>query len=262
LITSQNSTGFLFSVDTRVKWVGVFMVAFVVLTVPLFTWAVYILLFSVLTAMAISSCLPLRQVFKRAFLIEVPLVLILIPLPFLNQTAPLKALDWWGITLHISWSELLRVGVLMLRSWLIIFSMVLFTLTTPAGELLTSLSDLHVPAVLVTVISLMWRYLALFVDDSQKMVAARELRSVPARRGKAGRFAQNIKSAGSILGSLFIRAYDQSERIYQAMQLRGFDGTLRSWKKEPLQNAQKLQMLALLMVGILFIMGAYGIDGK
>ncbi len=261
----MNGNGFLFSVDTRVKWVGVFVIAFVVLSIPIFTWAVYILLLSILVALSISSQLPLRQVLKRTILIEIPLLFVLIPLPFINQSLPITTFSILGLTIHISLAELLRVGVLMLRSWLIIFTMVLFTMTTPADEILLSLAALGMPSVLVNIILLMWRYLALFISDSQKMSAARELRSispVKGKRNKGKRFVQDVKSTGSILGSLFVKAYEQSERVYQAMLLRGFDGTLCSLKNEPLHRIQKFQILVVLVLGFCFIMGAYGIYGN
>ncbi len=262
-----NGSGFLFSLDTRVKWVGVFVIAFVILSIPIFTWAVYILLFSILMTLSISSQMPLRQIFKRTLLIEVPLLFVLIPLPFLNRSIPNMAFSILGVTIHLSLTELLRVGVLMLRSWLIIFTMVLFTMTTSTDELLSSLSALGVPAVLVNIILLMWRYLALFIANSQKMSAARELRSVlsdsdKGKRERGKRIFRNMQSAGSILGCLFVRAYEQSERVYQAMLLRGFDGTLRSIKNEPLQPSQKFQMLFVLVLGFCFIIGAYGIYGN
>ncbi len=255
----------MFSVDTRVKWVGAFVVAFVVLSIPIFTWAVYILLFSILVALCIGSQLSFRQVLKRTLLLEIPLLFILIPLPFINRSLPITTFSILGLAIHISPAELLRVVVLMLRSWLIIFAMVLFTMTTPADEILISLAALGLPVVLVNIILLMWRYLALFITDLQKISSARKLRSISPIKGKRDngkKFIQNVKSTGSILGSLFVRAYEQSDRVYQAMLLRGFDGTLRSLKNEPLHTTQKFQMMIVLILGFCFIMGAYGIYGN
>lgn len=256
---------FLFSVDTRVKWVGVIMIAFIVLTIPLFTWAVYILLFAILVALSISSRLPFKQILKRTLLVEVPLLFILIPLPFINPSTATTRISLLGLSIDFSLPELLRVGVLLLRSWLIIFSMVVLTVTTPADELLASLSSLGVPAVLVTIILLMWRYLVLFVSKAKKLSAARELRSALPQDGNYKnwhRLRLSVQSTGSMLGGLFLQAYEQSDRVYQAMQLRGFDGTLRSRKPEPLRTSQWVQIFLLLVFGLSLILGAYGIYGK
>jgi cobalt/nickel transport system permease protein len=39
---------------------------------------------------------------------------------------------------------------------------------------------------------------------------------------------------GGMAGSLFIRSYERSERVYAAMQARGFDGEFRSLAGRPL----------------------------
>jgi cobalt/nickel transport system permease protein len=39
--------------------------------------------------------------------------------------------------------------------------------------------------------------------------------------------AWRARVTGSMVGSLFVRSYERSERIYAAMLARGFDGTLR-----------------------------------
>jgi len=36
------------------------------------------------------------------------------------------------------------------------------------------------------------------------------------------------KVVGGMVGSLFLRSYERSERVYAAMQARGFDGEFRS----------------------------------
>jgi cobalt/nickel transport system permease protein len=263
----KNITGnsLLSSVDTRVKWVGVFITAITILAIPDFAWAVYILIASILISIAIGSALPLSKVLKRTFLVELPLLLILIPLPFIRPENSVIQLAIWGIHISISLSELVRISVLMVRSWLIILSMVLFTMTTPADEMLASLSAMHVPAVLVTIILFMWRYLSLFAELAHSMSAARELRSIPPLKGshyKKTAWGWNIKKTGSMLGSLFVRAYERSERIYQAMLLRGFDGSIRSGFYERLGSSQILQILFIILLAICFIIGAYGIYGK
>jgi len=260
-----NRNGYLYSIDTRVKWAGVFIIVFIVLSIPIFAWAVYILLLSILIAVSMASQLPVRQILQRTLLVEIPLLFVLIPLPFIKHELPVITLSMLGLSLNISLTELLRVGVLILRSWLIIFAMVLFTMTTPADEMLSSLSTMGVPAVLVNIILLMWRYLALFTRQAQAMSAARELRSIPLANGvkrKTALIFWNFRCTGSMIGSLFVRAYERSDRIYQAMVLRGFDGTVRSIQYEPLHKPQIVQILFMLFLGFCFIIGSYGIYGN
>jgi cobalt/nickel transport system permease protein len=264
LINNAISTNSLYSIDARVKWVGAFVIAFITLSIPLYTWAAYILILSILLAVLIASQLPFYKVIKRTFLLEIPLIFVLAPLPFIKLDTSLLPVSIMGFAFQISQHQILHIGVLLLRSWLIIFTMVLLTMTTPADDLLFSLSSIGVPEVLVNIITLMWRYLSLFISDSQKLTSAREMRSVSPSglRLNKQRFLWNIQVTGSILGNLFLRAYERSERIFQAMQLRGFDGTLRSLRSKSLSLMQKFQIILILVFGFCFIIMAYGIQGK
>lgn len=238
------------------------MTACVVLSIPIFTWAVYILLFSIMTSFAIASQLPLKKVFHRTFLIEIPILLILLPLPFIKEAYPSFHFSLWGWALSVSIPELTRIAALMLRSWLLIFTMVVFTMTTEPDAIFSSLTSFGVPSVLISIVLLMWRYLSLFVDLAHSMADARALRSISAKmniRSKLSQIILNIKYGGAMIGSMFVRAFERSERIYQAMLLRGFDGSVRTVHSSALRVSEIIQILLVLLVGFCFIIGAYGI---
>lgn len=64
----------------------------------------------------------------------------------------------------------------------------------------------------------MYRYFFLLTDESEKMV-----RSVKIRSGKEPKL-RIIKIYASILGILFIKSYERSDRVYKAMVMRGYTG--------------------------------------
>ena len=84
--------------------------------------------------------------------------------------------------------------------------------------------SLHVPAVLTATISFMYRYLFVLVDEAMRLQTARASRSVGAGRTVWWR----ARVLGGMIGSLFIRSYERSERIYAAMMSRGFAGEVRT----------------------------------
>ena len=47
------------------------------------------------------------------------------------------------------------------------------------------------------------------------------------RSDRGGTLRWRAAVTGSLVGSLFLRSYERCERIYAAMQARGFDGELR-----------------------------------
>ena len=59
----------------------------------------------------------------------------------------------------------------------------------------------------------MYRYLFVLVDEAQRLQTARESRSA----GSGGTVAWRARVLGGMVGSLFIRSYERSERIYAAM---------------------------------------------
>jgi cobalt/nickel transport system permease protein len=106
--------------------------------------------------------------------------------------------------------------VLLVKSTLCLFIMVLLSNTTPFSELLRVLKSARVPSLLVTTLSLMYRYLSVALDETQRMRRARAARTFTPRRGRAWR------TMASVVSQLFIRASERAERIYRAMCARGW----------------------------------------
>lgn len=92
--------------------------------------------------------------------------------------------------------------------------------TTPLGELLRALRRLHVPAVVVSIIAVMLRYLALVTDRLGRM------RRAMTARGHDPRWIWQVRPIASSVGTLFVRTYERGERVHLAMVARGFDGDL------------------------------------
>jgi cobalt/nickel transport system permease protein len=99
----------------------------------------------------------------------------------------------------------------------------LLTSTTKFTSLLKGLERLKVPKIFIMIISFMYRYLFLIVDELQRMERAKKSRTF----GKAGRL-RIIKTLSNIAGVLFVRSYERAERVYLAMCSRGFDGEIRT----------------------------------
>ncbi len=86
--------------------------------------------------------------------------------------------------------------------------------------LLHVLRHLRVPPLLVAVIGLMVRYLTVLSDAALRLMRARDARSV----GSGGSLLWRVQVTGNMVGQLFLRSYDRSQRVYQALLARGFDG--------------------------------------
>jgi cobalt/nickel transport system permease protein len=125
--------------------------------------------------------------------------------------------------------------------------------TTRFDHLLRALEDCHVPRGLLVILSFLYRYLFLLIEEAQSMKRAREARTVtpglrwwPFRRGGPkppspgplpvgeglrplpSMWSLRLKAFGGTVGVLFLRTYEHAERAYYAMLARGFAGEVRT----------------------------------
>lgn len=92
--------------------------------------------------------------------------------------------------------------------------------TTSITELLRGLSALKVPTVVVSILSFMFRYLDVIVDEMRRM------RTAMVARAHDPRWLWQAKPIASSAGALFVRTYERGERVHGAMLARGFTGTM------------------------------------
>lgn len=103
-----------------------------------------------------------------------------------------------------------------LRGSLCLLTMLVLAATTSFSSLLAVLRRMHIPALLVTTLALMHRYLHVLSDEAERMRRARACRTFTRSRRRAWLVS------GEVVGRLFIRASERAERIYLAMSARGW----------------------------------------
>jgi cobalt/nickel transport system permease protein len=150
-----------------------------------------------LLAVAVVGRIPWRFLAWRLVLLE----------PFVLGVAILALFGPGGWSLF-----LFLVG----KCTLCLLAMVLLANTTPFSEILRVLKAIRTPGLLVTTLSLMYRYLFVLVDESQRMKRARMSRTFSARRSRSWR------AMSTVVSGLFVRASERAERIYAAMSARGW----------------------------------------
>lgn len=105
---------------------------------------------------------------------------------------------------------------LVAKSTVCIAAMVLLSNTTSFSDLLRVLKAWNMPALLVTTLSLMYRYLFVLVDEAQRMKRARASRTFAPQRSRTWH------AMATVVSQLFIRSSERAERIYAAMCARGW----------------------------------------
>jgi cobalt/nickel transport system permease protein len=249
------------ALDARVKF-GL-SIAFIITCslTPVAAWPAYMLLFSVILSVEILSGLGIRYVMKRAAL-ALPFALAAFPVIFSSPghalfTLPLGS---WSLTASVEGSE--RFISVVVKSWLSVQAAIVLAASTPFPDLLQAMRSASIPKLLVAMFGLMWRYLFVLVDEALRLMRARTARSGHAADSSltpGGSVAWRAKVTGGMAGSLLLRAFERSERIYVAMLSRGYDGETRTLPSPPIRRADWAilisgiaALLFLLLVGFLF----------
>jgi len=167
--------------------------------------------------------IPLRPMWRRMCVILVPVCLVGIANPFFDRT-PLMP----GVT-----GGMVSMVTLLLKGLFAVAAAYLLMVTTTMDDLCRSLRKLRVPAILVTVIMLVHRYLIVFLKEVDRMRTAYKMRA-PGQKGVHFRFW------GPMVGMLLLRSMDRSEAVYQSMSLRGFRGEFPSDKDGSLSRSDIL----------------------
>ena len=169
---------------------------------------------------AVVSHISLKQLFTRTVFVPLFMALISIPTLFLTDGNLLWTANIGNINLVLTVEGLTRFLVFTVRIWFCVASLSLLVLSTGFDKTLKLLSTLRVPALVIQLFSLTYRYLFVSIHEAQSILIAKEARTYINRQILN---FQSLKDIGTMLSSLFIRTYERSERVYLAMKARGFD---------------------------------------
>ncbi|MGC8786867.1 MAG: cobalt ECF transporter T component CbiQ [Anaerolineae bacterium] len=240
--------------DARVKLSLVLLFILCVSLMPIGAWPAYVLLFAFVLSASVASELGLTFALKRS-LLALPFLLTALPLLVTVKGAVIVRVSLGSWVFSLTASGLERFLSIALKSWLAVQMAVLLTATTPLPDILVAMRALGVPRLLIAILGLMWRYLFVLADEALRMIRAREARSASASGKGGGTVTWRARVAGGMVGSLFLRGYERSERIYHAMLARGYDGTIRSLPLRPLSSVERviLGVGAALLLALLFV---------
>ena len=216
--------------DARAKLPAALAYVFAVTLTPVGHWPALALLALPPAAALVLSRLSLLLVLRRSAL-ALPFLLAAVPLVFTKEGEVLFNVPLFGWT--ASQEGLEAVLSILAKSWLSMLAAVILTATTPAVELLRAMRSLGLPRLLVATVSFMYRYLFVIGEEALSLMRARDSRNarLPGQKG-GGTLGWRAKVLGNMVGSLFLRTYERSERVYAAMQARGYDGEPRFlWRR-------------------------------
>ena len=249
--------------DGRVKLaLAVLFIVSTALT-PDGAWPAYALLTALVLGVIVASRLGVGFVQRRAA-VALPFALAAVTVMFSVPGRPLLAARILGRQLALTDAGLIRFVSILLKSWLSVQVAVVLTASTPFPALLQAMRSLRVPRVLVTIAGFTYRYLFVIGDEALRLVRARAARSgvlsppkgsvlslskgdvLSLSKGGANVFWR-ARVTGGMVGSLFLRSLERSERIYDAMLARGYDGEVRSLRPPVLRPRDVVVALPIIL---------------
>jgi cobalt/nickel transport system permease protein len=222
----------------EVKIVAAVAVVLCVVATPREAFAVFGGFLLLLAAVWAVARIPPGWIARRA-LIEAPFVVLAVLLPF---TGGSPYIEWIGLTL--SEPGLLGAWNILVKGTLGVLTSLTLAATTPLRDLLLGLQRLHAPALVVTIATLMLRYVDVIAGEARRMRMAR------ISRGHDPRFLWQAGATARGVGSLFIRSYERGERVHLAMLSRGWTGRMPQLSQQRTSRRQWLFGLSPVAVAL------------
>jgi len=241
----QRSDSWIHKLDPRVKVVAAILFIISTALLPDGAWLAYMLSWALVIGVGIAAHIQPWFIIKRSLLV-LPFLLAAMTILF---TIPGNVI-WSGPAgLTISDAGLIRFTSILLRSWISVQMAVLLTATTRFPDILHALRHLRVPAVLVSILAFMYRYLFVLADEVSRILRARAARSARLPGQEAGRSLWwRAGVAGNMVGQLFMRSIERSDRVYQAMLARGYRGELLTMNPHVMTSRDWIVLALALLV--------------
>ena len=178
---------------------------------------VFVIYAGLLSWCVAAARIPLSHILWRATAVLPFSVLAACWLPFV-QEGPTVQLG--GGLMELSVTGLWLFAGVAMKSFLGASAAILLASVTPFDLLLSGLRKLHMPAILIDMLTLTYRYLFVLYEEAVR------LRRAAAARGYRPQWLGQALLIGRLIGQLFMRSYERAERVYGAMVLRGYRGEM------------------------------------
>jgi cobalt/nickel transport system permease protein len=229
--------------DPRLKLFVLVIYVFTVIFVPNPSVLDYMALLALVMVLAIMSRVSLLHYLSKLLKIYPMILLIFIFIPFFPS---LSETHFTVGNVKIYNESLQRFFEMNVKAILVLLVSIVLTTTTDFMRFLKGMEILKFPRITLAILSFMYRFIFLFIDEIERMILAYRSRYIKLN------YWRRFKTFTGQFALLFIRTFERGERVYISMESRGFDGTISilghlSWK--PLDSI----FLSIFLLFIVFI---------
>ena len=208
--------------DPRVKILSLFILILVVALIHTIPTAL-VALIAAITLLKVTRI-------PASFVIDGIKWVILFLLPFfiiMPMTYPGDA-DFYILGLPFSWPGMQLASLIVIKAVAIVLTSYAIFGTSQFVVSMTALQRLKCPTVFVQMLLFTYRYIFVLLDEMRRMDTAMKARGFVKKAN-----LYTLKVLGNFIGTLLIRSFERTERIYKAMLSKGYNGqfhTLQTFK--------------------------------
>lgn len=222
-------------IDPRILLITSVVYLVTMLSVPLgrLSMLIWFSLIPIVTAQWLG--LGFGRIFIKSLFILPFVILIAIFNPIIDRAPAFVA---GGLVITRGWLTFLSV---ILRGLLAVQMLIVLTEACGFNGICRTMHKLGIPSFLTDQLMFVYRYISVLLSEAIAMRRAREARGF-------GRKSYPLKLWGVMIGQLFLRAIDRSERINKAMLARGFNGYIPAYGDEEKHSGMESRLYLLIMV--------------
>ncbi len=215
---------FVHRLDPRIKLVATMLFLFTVISfskyeifalAPFFLYPVFL--------MTLGE-IPFMFIFKKVILVSPFAVFIGIFNPLLDSE---QIFIFNGFAVSAGWLSFISI---LIKFTLTVSTALLLIATTSFPGVCHGLRRLGLPAIFVSQMLFLYRYIFVLMEETMRILRAKNMRSPEKRQ-------TDIKTFIRLTGTLFIRTIERAERVYFAMLSRGFDGDMPALRRFQIKAA-------------------------
>lgn len=233
------------NLDGRVKLISTVII--IIFTVFSEKIIVPIIMEIFLLSILYLSKVPLKDAFKRIALLLPFGGIIIIFQPFIHPGNVLWTYSWMEITdTGLNWAILLLARLIASLT-----AIVLLSSTSPMQEIVASFRKLKMPKELAMILSITVRFLFVFIDELTTIRNAQKSRNFNIHSNLVS-YKWRLRQIGYTIAMMFLKSYEQGERVHKSMVSRGFSDTSYLFnEKAHLEKSDYIYVISIIAIMII-----------
>jgi cobalt/nickel transport system permease protein len=190
---------------------------------------------------------PVWFAFRRVAILSPFILMLVLMSPIYDRAPHAVTFGPWSYTLSGGW---LTAGDITIKFAFGVLALTAMMCTTRFALLLEAMRRLGMPQVIVLQLGFLYRYIFVLIDEAMRVRRARDFRGAA-----LAPVSRRLASVGGVIGALFVRTLDRSQRIQIAMAARGYRGEPHSLSQLRFTGAD---VAFLIMVGVYLVACRWG----